>query len=152
MYDVLTVADAILKIAKSRGKRLTPMQIVKLAYIAYGWYLALADKQLFNNRIEAWQYGPVIPDLYHATKSYGRRPIPFEDIGPEDDIELDAEDHAFLSSVVDKYGHMDGIALSYMTHKAGTPWTQVYSPYVRGAEIPNDLIEAHYKQLMESAA
>lgn len=63
MYDVLTVADTILKIAKSKGKALTPMQLVKLTYIAHGWSLALHEKGLFKNKIEAWQYGPVIPDL-----------------------------------------------------------------------------------------
>lgn len=39
-----TVADDILKLAKRRGLELTPMQLVKLAYIAYGWYLAIYEK------------------------------------------------------------------------------------------------------------
>lgn len=76
MYDVLTVADAILKIAKSKGVSLTPMQLMKLVYIAHGWSLGLRGIDLFRNRIEAWQYGPVMPDLYHATKQFGRNPIP----------------------------------------------------------------------------
>ena len=81
MYDVLTVADAILKIAKAKGQSLTPMQVVKLTYIAHGWSLGLRGKDLFRNQIQAWQYGPVIPDLYHTTKSYGRNPIPLSAIG-----------------------------------------------------------------------
>lgn len=27
------------------------------------------DKYLFSNRIEAWTYGPVVPDVYHAIKN-----------------------------------------------------------------------------------
>lgn len=147
MYDVLTVADAILKIAKSYGKALTPMQLVKLTYIAHGWSLALRDKDLFRNRIEAWQYGPVIPDLYHATKSFGREPIPLEVIGDSDDLPVAADDAHFLQEVFNKYGHLDGIALSYITHKAGTPWTQVYRPGVKHIEIPDHLILRHYREL-----
>lgn len=147
MYDVLTVADAILKIAKSQGKSLTPMQLVKLTYIAHGWSLGLRNKDLFQNRIEAWQYGPVIPDLYHATKSYGRNPIPLSGIGDPKDIQIDPGDRAFLEQVFSKYGHLDGISLSYITHRAGTPWTQVYRPGVHNIEIPDSLITRHYKEL-----
>lgn len=148
MYDVLTVADAILKIAKSQGKSLTPMQLVKLTYIAHGWSLGLRNKDLFQNRIEAWQYGPVIPDLYHATKSYGRNPIPLSVIGDTKDIQINDDDRAFLEEVFSKYGHLDGISLSYITHKAGTPWTQVYRPGVYNIEIPDSLITQHYKDLV----
>lgn len=152
MYDVLTVADAILKIAKAQGKSLTPMQLVKLTYIAHGWSLGLRNKDLFQNRIEAWQYGPVIPDLYHATKSYGRNPIPLSAVGDPDDIQVAPDDREFLKSVFNKYGHLDGITLSYLTHKAGTPWTQVYYPGIRNIEIPDPLIADHYKELASGRA
>lgn len=147
MYDVLTVADAILKIAKTQGKCLTPMQLVKLTYIAHGWSLALREKDLFRNRIEAWQYGPVIPDLYHATKSYGRNAIPLEVVGDPNAISVSVDDRDFLMAVFNKYGHLDGIALSYLTHRAGTPWTQVYRADVKGIEIPDALIRRHYREL-----
>src|SRR5690606_18660586 len=103
---------------------------------------------LFRNRIEAWQYGPVIPDLYHATKSYGRNPIPLHAIGDSADIQVSEADQAFLEDVFEKYGHLDGITLSYMTHKAGTPWTQVYHPGMRNIEIPDALIAQHYRDLV----
>lgn len=148
MYDVLTIADTILKIAKAKGQQLTPMQLVKLTYIAHGWSLGLRNKDLFQNRIEAWQYGPVIPDLYHATKTYGRNPIPLDRIGNPEDIEVSPNDHEFLTEVFNKYGHLNGIDLSYITHRAGTPWTQVYNPQKRNIEIPDSLIKEHYEGLV----
>lgn len=149
MYDVLTVADAILKIAKANGKSLTPMQLVKLTYIAHGWSLGLRNKDLFQNRIEAWQYGPVIPDLYHATKSYGRKPIPL-DLVDDADSGVSEEDIAFLKDVFNKYGHLDGIQLSYLTHQSGTPWDRVYMPGIYGIEIPDSLIQLHYRGLLDA--
>lgn len=147
MYDVLTVADAILKIAKKNKRQLTPMQLVKLTYIAHGWSLGLRGQDLFKNRIEAWQYGPVIPDLYHATKNFGRNPIPLDSVGEPSQVGVTPEDERFLEAVYKKYGHLDGIALSYITHRAGTPWTQVYIPGVMHIEIPDDLIAKHYQEL-----
>lgn len=152
MYDALTIADEILKIAKSKGKSLTPMQVTKLAYIAHGWALAILKRDLFRNRIEAWQYGPVIPDIYHATKHYGRSPIPLSMIGDPEVSAVDGETRAFLEDVFNKYGHLDGISLSYLTHQSGTPWDQVYKPGVRRIEIPDHLIKQHYDEMLSARA
>ena len=147
MYDALTIADEILKIAKAKGKALTPMQLMKLTYIAHGWALALLKRDLFPNRIEAWKYGPVIPDLYQATKSYGRNEIPLHAIGDVNETKVDPQTKAFLSSVFDTYGSFTGIQLSALTHKSGTPWAQVFRPNVMGISIPDDLIKRHYEEL-----
>lgn len=147
MNDVLNVADAMLKIAKAKNEQLTPMQLMKLVYIAHGFSLALRDKELFHNQIEAWQYGPVIPDLYHATKSYGRNPIPLAGIGPSTQSPLNDNDMGLLQAVYNRYGHLNGIQLSYLTHQTGTPWEQVYKPNAQRIKIDNNRIRQHYKEL-----
>jgi len=146
-YDVITVADRILKTAKLKSAALTPLQLMKLVYIAHGWHLALFDSDLFSNKIEAWKYGPVIPDLYHATKSFGRSPIPLNIIS-DDPAGVDDLDRAFLDDVYEKYGHLTGIQLSSLTHQAGTPWDQVYEDGVRSKEISDSLLNHHYKGLL----
>ena len=143
-YSVLTIADEVLKIAKRDGAFLTPMQLVKLVYIAHGWSLAILDRDLFNDRIEAWKYGPVIPKLYHATKQFGRNPIPADLINEDSQSEVEPEIIKFLSEVVEKYGNLSGIELSQLTHLPGTPWDEVYEPNVLGKDIPDDLIKQHY--------
>lgn len=150
MYDAITIADEILKIAKAKGKCLTPMQLMKLTYIAHGWALVILQFDLFNNRIEAWKYGPVIPNLYHATKSYGRRPIPLDSIGDPQETNVSAQVKTFLESVFERYGQLDGIQLSALTHKSGTPWDAVYRPNVLGIEIPDQLIRKHYSELLSA--
>lgn len=147
MYSVIAVADAILKIAKRQGKVLTPLQLMKLAYIAHGWSLGLGRGDLFGERIEAWKYGPVVPDLYHATKHFGRNPIPHSVIDAQP-MPVDWATSQFLDDIVKKYGGMSGTALSALTHKSGTPWDQVYKDGVFGIEIPDSLIQAHYQQLL----
>jgi uncharacterized phage-associated protein len=145
MYSVLEIADEILKIAKRKGVELTPMQLMKLVYIAHGWSLAILEKDLFSDRIEAWKYGPVIPVLYQATKRFGRKSIPFELISDEEPSPLKTAEQSFLEDVFDKYGHLDGIQLSSLTHKKETPWDLRYVPDMQNIEIPDDLIKQHYK-------
>lgn len=142
------IADDILKIAKRRGMSLTPMQLMKLVYISYGWYLAMHDAKLFNDRIEAWKYGPVIPNLYQATKRFGKNPIPTNLIadGPISNNGMEA----FYDSIVENYGKFSGIALSNLTHRQGTPWQQVFQPNVMGIEIQDHLIKEHYQQGLDA--
>lgn len=148
MYDALTIADVMLKIGKRKGDAMTPMKLLKLVYIAHGFSLALLNRDLFQNRIEAWRYGPVIPDLYQATKQWGREPIPLELVGDTSDISVDKEVEEFLEEVYAKYGHLDGIRLSYLTHQSGTPWDKIYRQNIRNAQIPDSLIEEHYRGML----
>lgn len=144
MYTVLTIADEILKIAKRQGRSLTPMQLMKLVYIAHGWSLAVMHRDIFSDRIEAWKYGPVIPTLYQATKQFGRNEIPINLIDESSTSAVDDDTFSFLEDVVSKYGHLSGIQLSNLTHMPGTPWHQVYEPNVKNKEITDSLIRSHY--------
>lgn len=139
-----TVADEILKIAKRHDTTLTPMQLMKLVYIAHGWSLAILDRDLFSDKIEAWKYGPVIPTLYQATKRFGREPIPFHLIEDDEPSPLEQDVQEFLEDVFSKYGHLSGISLSNLTHRPGSPWDQRFRDGVMNIEIPDDLIREHY--------
>lgn len=147
---LLNIADIILRIAKEKGKSLTPMQLMKLTYIANGWYLAQNDVPLFHERIEAWKYGPVMPELYQATKKFGKQPIPLDLIADNfDDLPSELERKVeFLKQVYGLYESLDGIQLSNKTHKKGTPWDKVYCPYSYGVEITESIIKEHYKELL----
>lgn len=145
-YDVIMVADTILKIAKREHVSLTPMQLVKICFIAHGWSLGLRSKPLFLNKIEAWEYGPIIPDLYKATKTHGKQVIPLDKIGDVNKIDVESEDFNFMVKVFEKYGRLDGVTLSYDTHKAGSPWSQAYEPE-KCSIIPDGLISDYYKKI-----
>ena len=149
MSDVITVADDILRAGKARGLSFTPLQLVKLTYIAHGYALGMGVGDLFNAKVEAWKYGPVIPDLYHTTKIWGRSPIPLDRI--TDGRALSGDAAKVVDLVIDRYGQKDGIYLSNLTHRAGTPWAQVYREGAN-VEIPDELITQHYKGLIASYA
>src|ERR1041385_1190632 len=74
-FDPKAIANYFLDLAESEKAAIEPLKMQKLVYFAHGWYLAFTGKPLLNEFVEAWQYGPVIPDLYHAFKHYGSQPI-----------------------------------------------------------------------------
>ena len=148
MYNCFDVSKEIINLASKEGYPMPPMKLLKLAYIAQGYYLGFYDKPLFQNEIQAWKYGPVIPDLYHVTKRYGRRNVdPFVlDIYTKN--ELSEADKHFVSLVWNTYKHNDGIELSALTHQEGSPWSTVYEDGVFHKSINNEVIKDYYKQLI----
>ena len=46
------------------------IKIQKLLYISFGFYSYFQKENLFDDKIEAWQYGPVIPNVYHNFKNW----------------------------------------------------------------------------------
>ncbi len=70
----MDIANELLKKAAEDGggDLLTNMKLQKLLYYEQGFHLAYFNQPLFNEAIEAWQYGPVVPLVYEHYKSFGR--------------------------------------------------------------------------------
>lgn len=159
-YDSIAVANYLIERAKSDGESLTPMKVQKLVYFAHGWNLAINDQPLLNERIEAWKYGPVVPELYRELKEYGARPIPapvtvlrilgtkLSVVAPklEDcDGPLDLTKQ-LLDRIWFIYGKYSAVQLSNATHAPGSPWdiTWKRAAGASHAVIPDALIKADF--------
>lgn len=145
MHDSRVVANRFLNLAQAANDAITPMQLLKLVYIAHGWMLGLYGRPLIRDEVQAWQYGPVIPRLYNAVRSY--RSLPVENTIAVRDENLDQMEESIVAQVYQIYGGMSGPALSRLTHAKGTPWDLTYVPNEFGLQISNDVIEDHYQQL-----
>jgi uncharacterized phage-associated protein len=169
-YDAAAIANYFLDLADRSGADLDPMKIQKLVYFAHGWHLALRDAPLINERIEAWEYGPVIPTLYGQFKKFGNgkiteRALKFEFDGrkilykPSSlDSQADENANQFTKPLLDRiwevYGKLSGIQLSNVTHADGSPWAITFSrnPGRRHLVIDDDLIKTDFKrQLAEES-
>jgi uncharacterized phage-associated protein len=139
------VAEYFLYLCGEEHRSLTPMQVLKLVYIAHGWHLGLHGAPLVNEPVEAWQYGPVIPSLYHAYKRYGSSPI---DEGPNAKPGgFTHDEETTIGQVWNGYGKRTGVSLSSLTHEPGTPWSITVERLGLGSVISNDLIEDYYSRL-----
>lgn len=147
-YPSLKIANYFISKAIDEDKPLTPMQILKLVYIAHGWTLGLIGQPLIDDKVYAWKYGPVIPAIYHAFKARGARPVTNTLLGYQLD-DFDENVLTILNFVWQSYGHMDGPLLSALTHADETPWSKCYIPNNYDIEIKDDCIKAHYELLKE---
>ncbi len=145
MYSAESVANAFLDLARRDGKFLTNMQLQKLVYIAHGYSLAKLGKPLFHNNIHAFEWGPVIPNLYKTLKRYGAGEV--KELIPTDaaPISGDTEEMEIIREVWQDYGEFSGWELSDLTHRKGTPWSETWRNNPFGV-ISDELIAEYYRQ------
>jgi uncharacterized phage-associated protein len=164
-YSSKAVANSFLELAKeSNVTDVSPMKLQKLIYYAHAWYLAFLGQPLIKEEVQAWKFGPVIPDVYFEFKECGNSSITtsatelkFEEkqltletpIVPEDDKNA----RELIAEVFRVYGKLSPIQLSNLTHGDNEPWRLVANAYnaelPRNIEIPNSLIESCFKKRLE---
>lgn len=158
-YSAKAVANEFLHLAKDEARSITPMQLLKLVYFAYGWYFALRDERLIDERVQAWKYGPVIPSVYHEFKSFGNEPIDtfaqdWKTLARDGKItfqfqefripESDEFPRQLVKRVWDVYKRYSAIQLSRMTHEPGTPWAETANREIKGTTIDDEKIKSYF--------
>jgi uncharacterized phage-associated protein len=141
MYDARQIANWFIQRSSKDGSALSIMSLLKLVYIAHGWNLEMRNAPLFGNKIEAWQYGPVIRDVYNSFRPQG---VALKTIDPTFPQGVDETVGSFLEEIYNIYGRMSAFRLSEITHEAGGPWETSTKWGGWYAEIPNELIKSHY--------
>ena len=95
---------------------ITNLKLQKVLYFAQAYYLSKIDRPLFSDNIKAWEYGPVIPDVYKKFRSNKSNPIIYE----EDKSSISDEDKEIPQQVSGTSGGYSASRLVEITH-AHTP-------------------------------
>ncbi|MCM3324225.1 Panacea domain-containing protein [Cytobacillus kochii] len=153
--DLMISAFDIANLLTSR-MQLTHLKLQKLIYLFYCKFVKKYDYRPFDEEFYAWQYGPVIKELYEKYKIYGR-----DEIEQEDNDYLILKDKPFKLSVFSKftktpidykivetleetikeYGEYSAFSLVDLTHVEDGPWDIIYKNGLgRDEVIPHNLI------------
>ena len=111
------------------------MKLQKLMYFTQAWYLRERGFPLLDDHFSRWQYGPVIPAIYHEFKAYEAGTItqPAQTLSADSDgwsahvpavPKSDRDTWALLRVIAQRYGGFSGPQLSAITHKAGGAWAR----------------------------
>ncbi len=120
MYQALDIAKYLIHCANlEEDDLITNLKLQKLLYYAQGFHLALFDSPLFSSAIYAWQYGPVVPEVYHEYKQYSCNSLP-DSLNFNPEI-IESEDRELIDEVYSVYGKYTGTVLANLTHQE-TPW------------------------------
>jgi uncharacterized phage-associated protein len=117
--SVFDVAEYIL----SKKGPMTAMKLQKLVYYSQAWHLAWTEQPLFNEKIEAWRDGPVIPALYEVHKGQFKLAPGFflKQLKSKKMGRLSKDAIDVIDRIIDYYGNRDPHWLSQLTHLED-PW------------------------------
>jgi uncharacterized phage-associated protein len=149
MASAITVAQAFLDLAHREEKSLSNMQLQKLVFFAHGIHLGAFDGEaLIDETVKAWDFGPVIPELYEKLRVFGRGKVT-TDLAPQmrDFFSDDGTEMEAIRTTWDAYKDKAAWQLSNISHVKGSPWDQVWNcDQNRYANIPNKLIQDYYQR------
>ena len=119
MYNAIDVAKYFVNL----NKEFTELQIQKLVYYSYVWYIVKFNdnknnivNKLFDERPRAWKYGPVFISIYEQMKFCDKSLLCKAYLKANDvNTKFDDKAEMILSLVYEFYGKYSGNRLSDMT-------------------------------------
>ena len=127
MYSALLISRYIIKRCNEINKSISNLKLQKLLYFVQAEFLVSKDKPCFYEKIEAWDFGPVVPEVYRKYRIYGSASIPY--IKGIENGKILSDDQALINEIVDICSKYSAAMLVEVTH-AQEPWKKAVSKAV----------------------
>lgn len=156
-YDVLDVSRYIISYSNKMGYGISNLKLQKILYLVQAYFLIQTNHPCFNEKIEAWDFGPVVPIAYEEFKKFAGMDIPTvnsyfvfdeNDIWNTKRIEfnedcINSKDKALINKVVDKFSEYSSTDMVKLTQHQ-IPWIDAINSY-QSNEITNKSIFEYFK-------
>lgn len=157
MNDILDVSRYIVNYSNEKKYSISNLKLQKLLYYVQAYFLYKKKEPCYKAKIEAWKFGPVVPEAYEEFKKYGASEIPkinnyyeitennneivVECIGYKTDI--NQEDEKRIKEVVDDFSSYSAAKIIRLSHNQ-KPWIDAYKKGVK-SEITLEAISDYFK-------
>ena len=123
MFDIMDLTWFILRRCANNGTPISNLHLQKILFFLQRNSLQNAGNPLFNEKIEAWQYGPVVPVVYNNFSYYSAMQIIPTIFDPDPQLELSDD----LLQEIDDLAQQNPWDLVERTHIQGGAWDRVFS-------------------------
>lgn len=120
MMSAVELAKNIIVYAGMHGHQITNLKLQKMLYYVQGYFSAKFGKDLFEEDLVNWAYGPVVPAVYYEYCSYGASAIKPEALSKLFNGLTDKQTR-YICKILDKCLDYTARELVSMTH-AEAPW------------------------------
>jgi len=142
-YTAALIAKWFIAWAEGEGVDLSNLKLQKLLYFAQGHHFAMIGGPLFDDRMEAWSHGPVVPSVYRTYKEFESSDLELAD---DDAFSWDDVDDATTQLLIDvweRYGIYSAWYLRDLAHSQ-SPWQECWREDEDYIEITKPAIERFF--------
>ena len=138
----MSVRNVAQYVLEAKGP-MTSMKLQKLVYYSQAWSTVWDDDVLFDEKIEAWDNGPVVRELWELNR--GKFKVSSIEGGDASAIgEIQRET---IDKVLEFYGDQNAQWLSDLTHME-SPWVNAYNEGEgRNTEITPEVMSEYYSTI-----
>ena len=138
MYNAIDISKYIVSKCVTDGQPISNLQLQKILYYIQKDFLQRGELA-FSDDIEAWQFGPVVPNVYYHYCGFGAMPISISkatfSVAPSDVI--------FIDKIIEEKRKLNPWDMVAETHKDGGAWAEIYKNGLGNHQIiPTKLIKA----------
>lgn len=119
-YSALEIAKYVINHEHTEKREITNLRLQKLLYFVQAKLLVETGDPCFDDKMEAWAYGPVVPVVYDEYKKYGNLPILEKQALSEN---LDEKTENYINEILNYFAETPTFGLVQITHNQ-TPWIE----------------------------
>lgn len=121
MYAAMDLAKYIVSKCTKENVPISNLQLQKILYYIQKEFLHKRGTIAFNDSIEAWQFGPVVPRVYYFFSGAGSMPILMQY-----NIKIGKDDEKLIDSIVKEKRSLNPWEMVEDTHRPNGAWDSIY--------------------------
>ncbi len=124
IYSAIDIADFIVRKCDDLGFGISNLKLQKILYFVQAEFLVSLKKACFEEEIEAWDFGPVVPEVYRKYRVYGGANIPVCFKHNTNEL-IEKEDGELIEEIIQECNKYSAVDLVGITHSQ-KPWKDAY--------------------------
>lgn len=142
----VSALSAARTLCELRNWELSNLEIQKILYLAHMFHLGRTNAPLINESFEAWDYGPVVPEVYADARAFGSERVTgaFYRVHA---VRPDSEEYKTLQEAAEGTRGVRAGRLVAITHRDNGAWAKNYRQGMRRIKIPNRDIIDEYRMI-----
>ena len=137
MYLALEIAKYIIDKFTKVNCPISNLQLQKILYYIQREFLQQGEIA-FPEEIEAWQFGPVVPEVYRQYCGFGALPIRMRYM-----VRIELDDIRMINPIIEKKRILNPWDMVSDTHSSGKAWDLIYRDGAGDHQvIPQELIKS----------
>lgn len=149
MVDIIDLCEYIIYYSNLKNYGISCLKLQKILYFLQAEWLITRNEKLFNNKIIAWDFGVVIPEVYEKYIMFGGTDIPRPNETDTNNCSIrkiqhimSKKDIGLINDLIDYFKDYSAAVLTTIT-QGQSPWIKSYSSY-KDNEVTCESIKKYF--------